>query len=66
MFTAACAAWWDIRGHGVLTFTFVYEWRIVARADVLPSDSGFIHLCEDSLDPRHLFLSLPLLIAAAL
>ena len=35
-------------------------------ADVLPGNSGFIHLCEDSLDPSRLFLPLPLLLAAAL
>lgn len=35
-------------------------------ADVLPGDNGFTRLCEDSLGPSHLFLPLPLLLAASL
>lgn len=35
-------------------------------ADVLPGDSGLLPLQKDSLDPGHLFLPLPLLLAAAL
>lgn len=43
----------------MLTFPFIFGWRTVTAADVLPGDSGFIHLCEDSWDPSCLLLLPP-------